>query len=150
MRVILVSLLCAIASAATVTIDYKCMPNIACAVFTFAMSNKGIGLAAIDNVEIGLTQPLHRAATDKYTCPQNYCSRLTSAPPSSFHSCFEYPFASTQEGHRNNKCVPTSELRMYKETMASFYASNNIGNGGAFYVKVDGIDTQSCLSLYSS
>jgi hypothetical protein len=149
MHVILFPLVCAIASAATVTIDYKCMPNIACGVLTSAMSNKGIGLAGFNDVEFTNTSPLHKGV-DKYTCPINYCGRLKDTPPSNFHSCFEYPFSSTTEKHRNNKCVPQSEMRVYQETMREFYSSNNIGNGDAFYVKVNGITPQSCLALYSA
>lgn len=149
MRVTLVPFLCTLVSAATVVIDYKCMPNIACGVLASGMSNKGIGLAGFNDVEFTHTSPLHKGSGDKYTCPQNYCGRLTDAAPSNFRSCFEYPFVSTTEKHRNNKCVPQSEMRVYQETMKSFYSSNNVGEGDAFYVKVNGISPESCLLLYS-
>lgn len=137
-----------VSSLPTLTISYGCIPNIACGVLAFAMANKGIGLAGINDIEITSTKPLHRAIP-KYTCPINYCSRLVDSPPKDAKSCFEYPFASTKEGHRNNKCVSLGELRRYEETINSFYSSNNIGDGDAFHVKVIGIQPESCLSLYS-
>lgn len=149
MRALLIALtsLAFASSLPTLTIDYGCIPNIACGVLTFAMADKCIGLAGINDIEITSTKPLHRAVP-KYTCPVNYCGRLVDSPPKNAKSCFEYPFASTKEGHRNNKCAFSDELRKYEETINSFYSANNIGNGDGFYVKLVGIQQESCLLLY--
>lgn len=148
LRLIALISLTVVSSLPTLVIDRACIPNIACGIVSFAMANKGIGLAGINDVEITSTNPMHRASA-RYTCPPNYCTRLVEPSPKNANSCFEYPFASTKEGHRNNKCVPVEELRKYEETLKDFYSSNNIGNGDGFYVKVVNIQPESCLLLYS-
>jgi Deoxyribonuclease NucA/NucB len=53
-------------------------------------------------------------------------------------SCDEYPFASTAQGGAGASVagVPLAEQRIQGGTLSSFYQKNNIGEGGAFQVKV--------------
>jgi hypothetical protein len=138
----------AVHAAPTLVIDYNCTPNIACAVMTSALANKGIGLVGINDIEITSTNPMRRSSDIKYACPVKYCQTLKDPAPTSHTSCFEYPFSSTVKERSSYKCVPRDELATYQAALESFYSSNSVGDGKDFYVRVTGISDTSCLNFY--
>lgn len=130
----------ATASAApAIVFDYNCTPGVVCSIIAMAAGKGMLGLSNINEYEIVGAPQLQRSANPTFVCPRGYCKSANEA-------CLEYPFSSTSnDTKRKYICVAASELQTMESQLANGYSTNNIRDGGNFYVGVSNLPTTGCM-----